>query len=334
MIRPLLSQRRFWIGSVFSALFLFLSFRGIEWSQTVDVVVQANWPLVVVAVITVLLTSAAKAGRWWLLFYPQQGSLRYSKLLSIILIGQMVNIVVPARLGEVARLYLIGELESVSRARTLGTIALEKVVDLLMVPVVLVGLLFMIPLPAWVQRSGLQTTLVGGGVVVAVLVGLTQRRRVVRLTIQGLGWLPDALSHRITRQLELALTGLEVLRHPGMALIVIVGSVGIWLLSATTNYLVFVAMGLQLPFSAALFLLIVLQLGVAVPSAPGKLGVFHYLCVLGLSLFGVARGPALGYALLLYAVVFVPLSVAGAVGLWWENLNIRQIQALAPESGS
>ena len=56
--------------------------------------------------------------------------------------------------------------------------------------------------------------------------------------------------------------------------------------------------------------------------------------MLGLGVFGVAREPALGYAFLLYAVVFIPISVAGAVGLWWENLSLRRVRTLAlgPES--
>lgn len=330
-VRPLLSRYQVWIGSVISILLLFLSFRGIGWDQLSSVLTKADWFLVFVAVVTVLLTTVAKAGRWWLLFYPRQGHLRYHKLLSILFIGQMINIVVPARLGEVARLYFIGEIEGISRARTLGTIALEKLVDLLMIPVVLAVLVFMIPLPAWMQTSGAQAMLIGGGGVLTLLIVLAQRQRILRLIAWGLDWLPATLSRRVTSQLELGFSGVEALRHPCVVLALLGGSVGIWILSATTNYLVFAAVGLELPFSAAVFLLLVLQVGVAVPSTPGKLGVFHYLCILGLSVFGVGQAPALGYALLLHAVVFVPLSIAGAVGLWWQNLSIRRVRAITLE---
>jgi len=311
--------------------FLILAFRGIQFAEVSRVLGQADFRWVVLAIASVLFTAAAKAGRWWLLFFPHHRSVRYRKVLSIILIGQMTNILLPARLGEIARIYLIGEIEGVSRARALGTIALEKFSELLMVPIMLAVLVFMIPLPSWVQESSLQKTLIGGGMAVAVLVGLTQRQRIVQLAIQSLGWLPAELPHRIGRQLELALSSTSALRHPEVVLLLLGGSLGIWILSAATNYLIFLALDLELSFSAALLLLIVLQLGVAVPSAPGKLGVFHYLCVLALGVFGIAREPALSYAFLLYGVVFIPLSVAGAIGLWWENLNLHQIRTLAPE---
>ena len=61
-------------------------------------------------------------------------------------------------------------------------------------------------------------------------------------------------------------------------------------------------------------------MGVAVPSAPGKLGVFHYLCTVALSIFGVERSGAIAYAVLLHALVFSPLSLLGALSVWWESL--------------
>jgi uncharacterized membrane protein YbhN (UPF0104 family) len=58
--------------------------------------------------------------------------------------------------------------------------------------------------------------------------------------------------------------------------------------------------------------MVVLKVGVAMPSVPGKLGVFHYLCTLALGAFGLDKGVALGYAVLLYFVVFGPPVLLGA----------------------
>jgi N-acetylglucosaminyldiphosphoundecaprenol N-acetyl-beta-D-mannosaminyltransferase len=72
------------------------------------------------------------------------------------------------------------------------------------------------------------------------------------------------------------------------------------------NYIIFFALGLSPSFTAALFLLVVLQVGIAVPSAPGKLGIFQYLCILALAPFGVGKSNALIYSVLLYLVAFGP----------------------------
>jgi len=108
----------------------------------------------------------------------------------------------------------------------------------------------------------------------------------------------------------------------------------IWILSILVNYTVFLALGLPLPFAAALVLVVVLEVGVAVPSIPGKLGIFHYLCTLALGVFGLEKGAALGYAVLLYFVVFGPPSLLGALFLWWESVHRHQVRPVALGSQS
>ena len=77
----------------------------------------------------------------------------------------------------------------------------------------------------------------------------------------------------------------------------------------------FQAFGLRLSAGAALYLLVVLHVGVAPPSTPGKLGVFHALTVLGLGLLGVDRTTGLAYSAVLHALVYLPQIVLGAAAL-------------------
>ena len=95
-----------------------------------------------------------------------------------------------------------------------------------------------------------------------------------------------------------------------------------WLVSALVNYFVFYAIGVELPFVAAIFLLLVVHVGIAVPSSPGRIGVFHYLCILALSVFEIDRGVAVGYGAVLYLIVFVPPSVLGLLFVSREKLTL------------
>ena len=85
------------------------------------------------------------------------------------------------------------------------------------------------------------------------------------------------------------------------------------LLAASTNYLLFVAFGFELPALAALFLLVVLQVGNSAVSVPGNLGVFHYLTILALAAYGIDRERALAYAIVLYAVALLPKIALGVL---------------------
>jgi uncharacterized membrane protein YbhN (UPF0104 family) len=99
-------------------------------------------------------------------------------------------------------------------------------------------------------------------------------------------------------------------------------SVLIWLLAVGTNSLVFRALDLEVSTLASPLLLVVLMTGAVVPTSPLQLGVFHYLCVLTLAIFGLERNVALSYAVLLHLVVYLPIVIGGVLGLWVGDFDL------------
>jgi glycosyltransferase 2 family protein len=73
------------------------------------------------------------------------------------------------------------------------------------------------------------------------------------------------------------------------------------------------------PALAATLLIIVLYLGAIAPSSPGKVGIFEYLCIISLALFGVDKTPALAYAVVLHLISYGPPALLGAYYFWRES---------------
>jgi len=71
--------------------------------------------------------------------------------------------------------------------------------------------------------------------------------------------------------------------------------------------------------------LVVLQVGMAVPSSPGRIGVFQYLVILALSIFAVDKNVALGYSVVLYLVIYVPMVLIGGYCLWREKVTWQKL---------
>jgi len=282
---------------------------------------------VALALALVLVSPLARAARWKLLYHPDQKGLSCFRLAEVLLIGQMLNIVVPARLGEVARIYFVGKTRS--RARTLGTIAVEKWLDILMLLLLVLLVSIFVSLPPWFRDSRLSLVIFATAFLSVALILSYGKDRLLTLVESVSHFLPEGWQGRIHRATGMALGSLDVLRSPWVGLKLQGWSLLIWVLSILVNYMAFLALGLPLPFAAAVFLVVVLQVGGAVPSAPGKLGIFHYLCTLALGVFGLEKGAALGYAVLLYFVVFGPPSLLGALFLWWESFGRRR-QNLQP----
>jgi uncharacterized protein (TIRG00374 family) len=208
-------------------------------------------------------------------------------------------------------MYLVGRREGLSKAHVMATIVVEKVADLAMFAVSIGLLVVAMSLPDWMARSGVAFVWTAA-ILVAATVALTFWHDGILLLIERLALrLPRRWTHRVVRFAEAALSALRSLRDWRRGLLIWILSAAVLILSILTNYLVFVAMRLPLGLTAALFLAVVLRVGAAPPSLPGKIGLFHYLVVLALSLFGIDKTTALSYAFVLYAVAVLPVVIAG-----------------------
>lgn len=318
------------LGTGFSLLFLWLAFRDVSISQIVAAFGQVDWRLVALALGLGLAGTLARAARWKLLYYPDQKKLNCLRLAEILFISQMLNIVSPVRLGEVARIYYMGHLEVHSRARTLGTIAVEKWLDTLTLLVLMLLVPVTVSLPIWFQNSKGSLAALAIAFFGATLILSFGKDRLLVLLESTSRFLPENWRARLRQAVSLVLGSLDVLRSPWVGLRLQGWSLLIWSLGVLVNYIVFLALGLSLPFAAALFLLVVLQVGVVVPSAPGELGVFNYLCILAFTPFGVGKSIALSYSVLLYLVAFGPILLLGASFIWWESIRERRASLAAP----
>jgi uncharacterized protein (TIRG00374 family) len=245
----------------------------------------------------------------------------------------MLNAVLPARAGEVGRVYFIGEGDEVSRAKALSTVVVEKVVDLvLLVLAFLIVALWLVTtptgIPGWLQDAGLGlivlTALALAGVLFLTQVG----HRLWHLFRRALQPLPLRWQAAADNAAEQGITALRALHSGPARTRVWAGSLLIWALMALTNGLLFNAFDLDLSPFVALLLLVVLMSGVAAPPLPGNLGVFVYLCVLVLTLFGVSRELALVYGVTLQLVAYVPLILLGAPCMIWQNASLRRSPAM------
>ena len=103
-------------------------------------------------------------------------------------------------------------------------------------------------------------------------------------------------------------------------------SLWMWGNGAIAIYCLFLAFGMNLPFGAACFTSVAIALTVALPQAPGFAGVFHVAMTKTMLLWGQSAGPAAGFAIVFWAVSFIPITILGLLALWKEGLSLRKIQ--------
>lgn len=316
------------LGTLISIVFLVLALKDVPLNEIAQSFARVNYFWVALAVLTMLAQSWLRAIRWMRLYHPLERGLHAIQMFGIVLISQMLNIVVPWRVGEIARIYLATEIEKRNAAQTVATLAVEKIFDTLMMLALLLMIPLFITLPDWLEgpREGF----------IAMAIGLF----VIALAILFSGdWIVNTLGkiplpwgkQFISANARIALNSLDALKRWDLHLALQALSIVIWLLGVVGNYLVFLAMDLHLPLISAFLLLAVLQIGGLVPSSPGKLGVFQILCIGTLALFAVDKSVGLTYGILLYLIAYGTPIVSGVLFLWWGGINLRKISS-APVS--
>lgn len=315
---------RLFLGALVSFCCLVLVLRGVQWAAVAAAFSSLRLLPLLAAVAVEFLTFWAIAARWQRLFEPCEPPPR-ARLFQILTIAQLVNGVLPAKLGPLVRAYLAGRGESAGVAFVLTTVVGEKLVEGASLVLIAAGLLPFVPLDEWLRKA----TWVSAALLLVALgmvFWFAFRQEVAgRWLRRLLGRWPGLLSVA-----QSALAALEVWQN-WRAVVVLVGwSLLIWALTALLNQLLLWSLNIEVPLAAPMLLLVVLQIGVRVPSSPGSIGVFHYLSVLVLTLFGVEKELALAYGVLLHLVMYLPASLVGIFYLARSGYSLRRLrQAVA-----
>jgi uncharacterized protein (TIRG00374 family) len=316
-----------WVGLAVSAVALVLAVRDIDLRQVAETLAQAEYVYLIPTTVFLLIYLVSRAVRWRLLLGPEVSLARCFWVTNV---GYLVSNVLPFRLGDPARAVVIGQRGKVSTAAALSTVVVERVLDMLMVVALLAGV------TPFVSGAGsaVGAGLVAGGAALAasaVLLLLAFRpdwgRRAVR---RVLGWVPRLDVERWARALDGLFEGLAPLRSGRRGLALLAWSVVTWACVVAYYWTLMRAFLPRPPALAAPFLVCVAGLGMAVPSSPGAVGVFHAVARYGLTVpFGVPVDQAVTVAFAIHTYQYVAMCLLGLAGLARESLSLGWLRARA-----
>ncbi len=297
---------------------------------------QANYLFLVPALLAYFAGVWLRAVRWHFLLRPVK-PISSRRLFPVVVIGYMANDVLPARLGELVRAYVLGEQEDVPKTTTIGTIVVERLFDglAMLIFVGIVGLA--VPLNDQIEGIFRIAAVLFVGVLIALFAVGSSRSRAVSLVQRVEETLPPSWQGRVTRLTDRFLQGLDCLQSGTLSATILLLSLGAWLCEATMYLIVGLGFGLSLGYPAYLLTAAVANLGAMVPAAPGYVGTFDVGALASLRLFGANPGQAGGYVLVLHAALLVPVTLLGFYFLWRANLSLRtlgqQVQVATPDKG-
>ena len=326
--QPRSSRTHLWLGSALSLLSIVVIIWLIEPAEIIASLQTARYSYLLLCALCVLLFLALRAVRWRFLL---NGDPPWGQTFHIQNIGYMLTMILPLRLGDVARAALIGNVPPVTLGRGVMTMLVERLLDLLFFVVLLPFTLANLKnLPAPLRNTAIISGLLALGGVALLILMVNQQTRVVGWASALLGRLPFLDSARWLAQIEQLLAGLNSLQRWRDGLRLLLLSILVWLPVIAAYYIVLRSVALPVSLSAAAFVTCVAAFSVAAPSSPGQIGVFHLAVTAALTgPLGLAEAPALTFAILLHTTQFLVFILMGVVGLVGAGTTFGQVVATA-----
>lgn len=313
---------RFLIGIVISVLGLVVVFWGVQPERMLTVLSKATVGYLLPAELVLIAGLAARAISWRILL-AEKFPLR--KVFDVINIGYLLNAILPFRIGEVGRAYLISRDQAIGAPKIFGTIVVERFLD---ISVSFSALL--VVLPSIVNPEWTSNLLFGVGIGIILLIGgsltlLRGRQSILRIMQRfskfGL--------QRLVGVTEDFISGIEAFGRPKLIL-----------RAAFWNFIAWTCFWLQLWFllnfigapgaiPVLLFVSGVIAFGVALPSSPGAIGVFEFAAVAGFLIMGYARETALSVAIVWHVLLLANTALFGGWALAREGSSIFELAGKA-----
>ena len=318
---------KFSIGLLFSIIGLVYAFQQFNWIEFIDSLRGVNYWYLIGVMALQLVAVWLRALRWkWLLTPIKEVSLRTT--FDATIIGYFGNSVLPVRMGELLRAYIVANESTLSVAQVVGSLIVERMLDVL--GVVIFALIFLfnfdiINIPNWFILSIVLTTIVLFGILFLISSNkinwsFIKRRKHLFGSKIGL---------KIYGILKNIVSGLSVINHAPNK----IGVYGFILVLWGLYYLSFifivqsVNLGLNWVDSGVLFIL--LSLAISIPAAPGYIGTYHATCVGALTtIYNIGLGESQAFAVLAHAMMFVPIVIIGSIFFLKNSMKFSKLKSL------
>ena len=316
------------LGILISVVLIYLSVRGINLQDVLNDLKKIQLSYVILFILLMIFMQYLRSYRWGVILQPME-KIDQVSLFSITSVGFLAIAAIPARIGELARPYLISKRSSIKMSSALGTIFIERILDSFTVLTIATVVLFIdmpFDLPSWMVKSCIIFSLLALSLFCFILFLILRREAALKFINIILNRLPGKLANKIDVAIHHFIDGLQIVTNIKLFSYLLFLSVVIWLVDVLAIYILLLAFGFTLPVMASFVLMVILIVGIAIPAAPGFVGNWHYACVFALGLFGLAKADALSFAVVHNFLSMAIVLVLGVGFLPFNRFSIAEMK--------
>ena len=305
-------------GLVFSAIAIILLIKFSNWPEVLSVISDIKLAWLFPAVVLFILSIALRASSWMIML---QRKVRYGRVFLTLNEGYLLNNIFPFRLGELGRAFLLSQTTELSGFFVISTIIIERAYDL-----AIAAALFLSTLPYVFSLESGQTiamVVLAAGVIGLVVMFLLARNRFwIKSKLEGARFDGFNFRERIVPRIDSFLEGMGVLASFDQFVLSLVLMILSWVLGGLELIFLAKSFGVDLEVWMVAFILGMISLGIAIPSAPAGLGVLEAAAVGAFSLLGLSTSAGLAIALVSHVISITITGVIGMYGIFRDGESI------------
>jgi hypothetical protein len=283
-----------------------------------------NWWLVALAVIFDILSYVVQGLRWQQLLHTA-GTITTLRATQAVYAGLFVNEILPMRIGELVRTYLVSRWLSVKFIAIIPSVAIERFFDAIWLAAGIIITAFFVQLPDDFQDAA-NTLGVALFILVALFLYLLVFRRKNGSAVAEkyvTGWHP---LRKLRYYCNTIANDIHDIGASRLFYFALINSLFILLLQILAFWLVMEAYGLNLSLWAGSAVLLLLHLGTIIPNAPSNVGTYQFFCVVGLAFFGIDKTTATGFSMVVFIILTIPLWAIGLFAIGRSGMSVKEIR--------
>ncbi len=342
----------FAVGLVVSVAALYLALKNVPIKDLADYVLRINLFWTLPTLVLIMMSFVLRAVRWRLIL---DSSIRLSFFQAYhpLMIGFMINCVLPGRVGEVARPVIIKQKDGVPFSTGIATVAIERFFDAVFLVILFAVVVLVVEIdPDFKMKFGeytlsrstlmaLAKAMFAGCIALITMITLfvvNSTRRVITLAVMLLPKLfffasdrvKDQVNNRIAKpiaeMIEGFASGFDILRTPSKLALCVVYTIIVWFLAGASYYFMMQGCpGVNLSIVEMVAYMVIVCFFIALPSVPGFWGIWEAGGVFALTLFGIGASDAAGFTLVNHAIQILPVVIAGIVSAVVTGVNIMNV---------
>jgi uncharacterized protein (TIRG00374 family) len=313
-----------WLGILVSLALIAWILHAFDLGDVGRALLAVNYLYLLPLAVLVLVNYTLRTLRWGILFVETNAP-RWTDLFMAMMIGYLGNNILPARAGELVRAYVLGKRSGTSKSKALATVMVERVVDLWVVLVMLPVLLCFYPITSWLVGAGMIAGAIGLAATAFLASLMIWGHHLLVWTLRRLAFLPKRVVRRIETVGNGFVAGVRGFRKPQQAISFLSYTAVIWLMEAISVWLMARAFSLPLSIGESLFVIIVIGIGMMIPSSPGYVGTYEFFALSALAIFNISGSSALGFTVIMHVVSFAGSSIIGAICLALSGQSLMQM---------